>query len=134
MFDGIDPRSPTPLYEQIAARVRVAVAAGELKSGDALPSVRQLANDLRVNPATVQQAYRALSADGFVDRRHGQGTFVQDVPVMQREAERKNQAIDIARRALTNAARIGLTGEEILDALSEQIGAEHGMTLNTPDE
>ncbi len=134
MFDGIDPRSPTPLYEQIAARVRVAVAAGELTPGEALPSVRQLANDLRVNPATVQQAYRELSADGFVERRHGQGTFIQDVPVMQREAERKTQAIEIARKALANAARIGLTGEELLDALSEQIGAETGMTLNTPDE
>ncbi|MEX2049379.1 MAG: GntR family transcriptional regulator, partial [Gemmatimonadota bacterium] len=51
MFEQIDPRSPTPLYAQIAARVRVAVAAGELSPGDALPSVRALARELRVNPA-----------------------------------------------------------------------------------
>jgi len=57
MFDQIDPRSPTPLYAQIAARLKLAVAAGELRPGEALPSVRQLAARLRVNPATVVQAY-----------------------------------------------------------------------------
>ena len=56
MFHDIDPRSPTPLYAQIAARVRVAIASGELSPGDALPSTRQLAHTLRVNPATVVQA------------------------------------------------------------------------------
>ena len=53
MFEDIDPRSPNPLWGQIAARVRVAIAAGELRPGEALPSVRDLARRLRVNPATV---------------------------------------------------------------------------------
>lgn len=127
MFDGIDPRQPTPLYEQIAARVRVAVAAGDLKVGDALPSVRALANDLRVNPATVVQAYRELAADGFVEKRHGQGTFVQDVPVMRRESERRKQAEEIARRALADGARLGLSGEEVLDALRDEIGSDESI-------
>jgi GntR family transcriptional regulator len=85
MFNEIDPRSPTPLYEQIAARVRVAVAAGDLSPGDALPSVRVLARDLRVNPATVVQAYRDLAADGFVEMRHGHGTFIQEVSAFLKE-------------------------------------------------
>ena len=76
LFDDIDPRSPTPLYAQIAARVRIAVAAGDLLPGDPLPSVRVLSRDLRVNPATVSQAYRDLAADGFevqplLDRAEG---------------------------------------------------------------
>ena len=79
MFDDIDPRSPIPLYAQIAARLRVAVAADELKAGDLLPSVRQLAATLRVNPATVVQAYRDLEREGFVEMRHGAGTYVQQV-------------------------------------------------------
>ena len=78
MFEGIDPRSPTPLYAQIAAHIRVAVASGEVRSGDALPSVRALAQSLRVNPATVVQAYRELAMDGFVEMRHGAGTFRSD--------------------------------------------------------
>src|SRR5215211_2693557 len=73
MIDQIDPRSPVPLYEQIATRIRIAVAAGEYEAGDALPSVRQLATQLRVNPATVVQAYRDLEREGFVEMRHGAG-------------------------------------------------------------
>ena len=79
MFDSIDSRSPTPLYAQIAMRVRVAIASGELPKGAALPSVRTLASQLRVNPATVVQAYRELESEGLVATRHGAGTFVQDV-------------------------------------------------------
>ena len=76
MFDHIDPRSPTPIYAQIAARVRIAVASGDLTTGDPLPSVRALAGTLRVNPATVVQAYRELERDGVVEMRQGSGTFI----------------------------------------------------------
>lgn len=124
MFDEIDPRSPTPLYEQIAARVRLAVAAGELEPEDSLPSVRKLAGTLRVNPATVVQAYRELAADGFVEMRHGAGTFVTEVPVMRKEEERTEQAGRIAREALQQAARLGIPLEELLQAIREEMGSE----------
>ena len=80
MFEHIDPRSPTPLYAQIAERLRVAIAAGELQPGDPLPSVRQLAAKLRVNPATAVQAYRELESAGFVELREGAGSFVKAMP------------------------------------------------------
>ncbi|MBT8403802.1 MAG: GntR family transcriptional regulator [Gemmatimonadetes bacterium] len=118
MFEDLDPRSPNPLYAQIAARVRVAVAAGDLNKGDPLPSVRQLARTARVNPATVVQAYRELELDGFVEMRHGAGTFVQAVPAAVREEERARHAEDIARRALVEAARMGLAGHELIGALA----------------
>ena len=124
MFDDIDPRSPTPLYEQIAARVRMAVAAGELSAGDGLPSVRALARTLRVNPATVVQAYRDLAQDGFVELRHGQGTFVTDVPAQVRAGERARQAIELVRRLLQDAARVGIGVEELARAFKSQTGAE----------
>jgi GntR family transcriptional regulator len=124
MFEGIDPRSPTPLYEQIAARVRAAVAAGDLASGDALPSVRSLARELRVNPATVVQAYRDLAIDGFVEIRHGQGTFVQDVPGYVRDEERTAQAEALVRKLLQDAARLGISAEEILRVLGAEAGVE----------
>jgi GntR family transcriptional regulator len=128
VFDGIDPRRPTPLYEQIAARVRVAVASGQLSPGDALPSVRSLAGELRINPATVAQAYRELATDGFVEKRHGQGTFINELPVMTREDERRRRAIEIARTALTEATRLGLTGEEVLDAVADQVHADESAS------
>jgi len=122
MFDDIDPRSPVPLYEQIAARVRVAVVAGEYTPGAALPSVRQLAASLRVNPATVVQAYRDLEREGFVEMRHGAGTFVQNVAPGLREAERMKQARELVRRMLAEAARLGIGVAELSRALAVESG------------
>jgi GntR family transcriptional regulator len=124
MFDNIDPRSPTPLYEQIAARVRLAVASGEMAQGDPLPSVRGLARDLRVNPATVVQAYRDLAADGFVELRHGQGTFIKEVPSFLREEERTVQATRLVRKLLQDAARVGIGMEELAHAFRTEAGVE----------
>jgi len=124
MFANIDPRSPTPLYEQIAARIRVAVASGDLDPGDALPSVRALARELRVNPATVVQAYRDLAVDGFVEMRHGQGTFVREVPTLVRAEEKAEQAHRLVRKVLEDGARLGLSADELARALAAEIGAE----------
>ena len=124
LFDDIDPRSPTPLYAQIAARVRIAVAAGDLRPGDSLPSVRVLARDLRMNPATVSQAYRDLATDGFVEKRHGQGTFVQEVPSYLRDEERAASAQRLVRKLLQDGARLGLAAEEISRAFYSEVGVE----------
>ena len=126
MFEGIDPRSPTPLYEQIAARVRVAIAAGDIQTGDALPSVRALARELRINPATVVQAYRDLAIDGFVEIRHGQGTFVQDVPRFVRDEERAAQAEKLVRKLLQDAARLGISADELAQVFAAETGVEIG--------
>jgi GntR family transcriptional regulator len=130
LFSDLDPRSPTPLYAQIAARVRVGVAAGDLGAGAPLPSVRQLARSLRVNPSTVVQAYRDLEGDGFVEIRHGAGTFIRHVPTDRKEFERGEQAREIARRALTEAARRGIPAEELHDALHELLG--HDIRTGEP--
>ena len=124
MFDDIDPRSPTPLYEQVASRVRLAVAAGDLRPGDALPSVRALAREIRINPATVVQAYRDLAADGFVEIRHGQGTFVRELPEVLRKEERQAQAERLVRELLGTAARLGIGVEELRRAFDARTGAE----------
>lgn len=124
MFEGIDPRSPTPLYAQIAARIRVAVASGEIRAGDALPSVRGLAERLRLNPATVVQAYRELEQDGFVEMRRGAGTFIRDVPIDRRTEERLARARAIAQHAIQEGARLGISAAELLDALRDEIGED----------
>src|SRR5207253_6248659 len=92
-----------PLYEQIANRVRVAIAAGELHPATALPSVRQLAAQLRVNPATVVQAYRDLETDGFVEMRQGAGTFVREVAPAGRARERARQAAALVHEMLARS-------------------------------
>lgn len=124
MFEHIDSRSPTPLYAQIAGRLRVAIAAAELRPGDALPSVRNLAGRLRVNPATVVQAYRDLEAEGFVEMRQGAGTFVREVVPEQRAGERTRQAVQLVRQLVAEAGRLGLTARELRQAIAQELEAK----------
>ena len=121
MFDNIDSRSPTPLYAQIASRLRVAIASGELGTGDALPSVRNLATQLRVNPATVVQAYRDLESEGLVSTRHGAGTFVQEVGADRKSRERATEARRLVRDLVAKAGGLGITTAELRKAIDEEI-------------
>ena len=121
MFDRIDPRSPTPLYAQISARLRMAIAAGELSPGDALPSVRQLASQLRINPATVVQAYRDLESEGLVATRQGAGTFVLSVPAERRDTERGLEARRLVREMLAEAGRLGISVGELRGAVDDEL-------------
>ncbi|MGE0158908.1 MAG: GntR family transcriptional regulator [Gemmatimonadales bacterium] len=100
---------------QIADEVRRGRVLGMLQPGDALPSVRQLAADLGVNPNTVKQAYRELEREGLVFVRRGQGTFVTDLAVDG--AERERMLRSVAQRALLQAQRLGAGADELIDAL-----------------
>jgi GntR family transcriptional regulator len=113
VFRQIDPRSPIPLYVQIANRLRVAVATGELQPGAVLPSVRNLATVIRVNPATVVQAYRELEWAGVVESRQGAGTFVRDLPEAKLEAERQREAQRLIRQLFQESSNLGVTREDL---------------------
>jgi GntR family transcriptional regulator len=113
LFRQIDPRSPIPLYVQISNRLRVAIATGELPSGEALPSVRNLASVIRVNPATVVQAYRELEEAGVVESRQGAGTFVRELPDVRRESERKREAQRLVREMMQQASGLGVSHEDL---------------------
>jgi len=126
LFERIDPRSPTPLYAQIAERIRGAIAAGELRPADPLPSVRDLAGKLRVNPATVVQAYRDLEHEGFVEIRHGTGSFVRELAPGRKARERTRQARALVRRLLADARRIGVPLTDLQGALNAE------MEVKTP--
>jgi DNA-binding transcriptional regulator YhcF (GntR family) len=123
MFDHVDPRSPTPLYAQIASRLRVAIASGELRPGDGLPSVRQLAGRLRINPATVVQAYRELEVEGLVNTKHGAGTFVQEVAADRRFRDRELEARRLIRELLAEAGSIGITAAELRTAMEHELNS-----------
>jgi len=121
MLDDLDTKSAVPLYEQIAVRLKAAVATGELRPADALPSVRQLAGRLRINPATVVQAYRSLESEGFVEIRQGAGTYVRAMPGEARARERSAQARRLLRQMLGDAARLGLSRQDIKDAVRHEL-------------
>jgi len=111
----IDPSDPRPIYVQIMDEVRRARVLRLLSPEDPLPSVRQLAGELRVNPNTVQQAYRELEREGVVYVRRGQGTFLSDASV--NGTERGALARGVAERALLEAHRNGLGAEELIAAI-----------------
>jgi GntR family transcriptional regulator len=121
VFERIDPRSPTPLYAQISARLRVAIAAGELRPGAALPSVRQLAAQLRINPATVVQAYRDLEGEGLVATRQGSGTFVLEVPAERLSTDRLAEARRLVRDLLADASRLGISADDLRTAVEHEL-------------
>jgi GntR family transcriptional regulator len=125
MFEHLDPALPTPLYAQLAERLRAAIAAGELVPGEALPSVRHLAVRLRLNPGTVVQAYRDLERSGLVELRQGSGTFVRQLTPNRRAAEQAAVAARLANEMLARAVGLGLSGDDLLNALRGALGEDH---------
>lgn len=115
MLISVDANDPRPLYVQIVDDVRRALVLGSLAVDEALPSVRQLAGELRINPNTVSQAYRELERDGVVEVRRGQGTFVVRASV--NGTQRRALARDVAARALRDAHRNGLGADELIQAI-----------------
>jgi GntR family transcriptional regulator len=85
--------------------------------------VRQLASQLRINPATVVQAYRELESEGFVEMRQGAGTFVRELPATVRDRERLHQALAFARRMLAEAGRLRISPQELQAAMTRAIGS-----------
>lgn len=100
---NIDPRSHVPIYLQIAAGIREAVAAGIYRPGESLPSLRALAINAQVNPNTVQRAYDELAREGLIYARRGKGLFVAD----QGTASAQTRAQQTVRRAFDQGVRTG---------------------------
>lgn len=118
----IDLTSHTPIYLQIISQVKHAVATGELKPDDQLPTVRQLAADLRVNFNTVARAYRLLDEEHIISTQHGRGTYSLE-PASENESARLRQQ-DLALLAehfVTEAAKLGFGAKEIRAAVKDQL-------------
>jgi GntR family transcriptional regulator len=118
MFVELRQDDPRPVYRQIADELHRAVSVGVLKPGESLPATRQLAAELKLNPNTVQHAYRTLLQEGIIEMRRGLGAFVAATP---RDARVKPAAVarQIAERALREAFRHGLLASDLLKALEE---------------
>ena len=115
---SISTTDPRAIYLQIMDEIRRALVLGHLKPEDPLPSIRQLASELRVNPNTVAQAYTELEREGVVYVRRGRGTFVSP-DVRPDGEERRALARQVAKRALIDAHRNGLGAEELIEAVRD---------------
>jgi GntR family transcriptional regulator len=120
MLFEISTSDTRPIYLQIMDEVHRAVVVGDLAVDDPLPSVRELAGRLGINPNTVKQAYRELEREGVVYVRRGLGTFVANGPAP--EVGRARLAREIARRALREAYRSGIGRSELMAAIRREDG------------
>lgn len=109
---NINPRDAVPIWKQIEQEIRRLVAIGRLGSGEAVPSVRELSRELRVNPATVQKAYQRLCDEGLLAVRRGEGTFVEGEPKRMNGEHRREELREAAVRYASLAATIGATSTE----------------------
>jgi GntR family transcriptional regulator len=116
----LDLKSGVPFYRQIIDQVKSAIAMGLIGAGDRLPTVRQLAVDLSVNPNTVSRAYTELELTGLVETHMGSGTFVGQKRVEQDDVERRRILEQISQEFLSRASSHGFTLDDILENLQQR--------------
>jgi GntR family transcriptional regulator len=115
----LDMRSGVPVYRQLIDQVMGGKAGGGLKPGDQLPTVRQVAVDLEINPNTVARAYRELEIRGVLETQQGTGTFISHQKVERNQVERQRRLSQIAGEFRARAGAEGFTIEELLEALRD---------------
>ena len=109
----LNPRSKQPLYEQLVEQLRRQIILGGMKAGAAMPSVRQLATELGINPNTLQKAYRRMEEEGMILSVPGKGSFVSDNLAEMLTKQREDQR-NKARQILLSCREMGITKEEIV--------------------
>ena len=114
---AINPSDPAPIWRQIEEGVRRLIALGALHPGAPVPSMRDLARDLRVNPNTVARAYQRLTEAGVLAVRRGEGTFVADQPAQPRKSEKHEMLREAAMRYVSAAVAAGAELEEAKEAV-----------------
>ena len=116
----LDVKSGVPFYRQIIDQVKAAIATESIASGDRLPTVRQLAVDLSVNPNTVSRAYTELELTGLVETQMGSGTFVGSRPVEHNDVERRRVLDQLCQEFLSRASTHGFTLDDVLQNLDQR--------------
>ena len=120
----VDPSDPTPIYAQLERAIRAEIAAGRLRSGDRLPTVRQLAVDLRVNANTVAKVYSELEREGVLTTQRGVGTFVRestDAQAAKPSAREQDRTLrQLTDRLLAEAHAAGLNIDDIVRHLESR--------------
>ena len=121
-----------PIYLQLVDRIKEDIANGKLHRGDQLPTVRSLAQELRVNFNTVARAYRILDESGIISTQQGRGTYILEVPPPEVTESIRSQALDaLTHRYLADAERLGIPPEKLPDVMKDHLDSctQHRETL-----
>lgn len=116
----IDPHSGVPVYRQIMDQIKYQGASGLVKAGGQLPSIRELALSLSVNPTTVVKAYNELAHEGVIEMRHGKGAFLAEAPQMT-QTKRKQALQRLARQLAVEAVQMDAPAEMVVEVVVEEI-------------
>ena len=119
---SVDPSNAIPLWKQIEENVRRLVASGAMKPSSPMPSVRDLARDLSINPATVAKGYQRLVDTGILVVKRGEGTFVAEKPPSAPRGEREKELEGGAMRYASLAVTIGAANEETMEHVKRSLG------------
>lgn len=118
----LDFRSGLPIYNQIVEQIQQSIATGTLKPGDQLPTVRALAEELRVNFNTVARAYRLLDEGRIISTQQGRGTYITEIPPPEASERLRRESLQaLARRYIRESTRLGFSGQEISQMVSDQL-------------
>jgi len=134
MFLEIDFSSGVPIYRQIMEQVGLAIAVRTLKPGDRLPSIRQLALELKVNPNTIVKAYSELEHDRVIETRRGMGTYVLEQTEKVANAMKRNQMIKLIEQLLRESTQLGFSREEIKSVFDDVVTRFYGVKENKGEE
>ena len=124
MFIRIEKASSVPVSRQIAEQIRAQCVTRTLKAGDRLPSVRQLARDLAVNQNTVLRIYEQLTAEGLLERKHGDGTFIAERPPTWRLNGQRKKYGEELRQLVRRGLMLGLSSDELHELLGGLVDEE----------
>ncbi|NWF83381.1 MAG: GntR family transcriptional regulator [Bryobacteraceae bacterium] len=124
----LHPESGVPVYRQLIDQVTSAIASGLLSAGMQLPTVRQVAVDLTINPNTVMRAYREMEIRGVLETQQGSGTYVADRKVTEDEAARDERLSRLAAQCAARAGAEGFTVEQLVRRLNEMGGQPAGRS------
>jgi GntR family transcriptional regulator len=131
LFITIDPSNDVPIFRQIVQQIKTAVAMGRLQPEEPLPSVRQLAVELAVNPNTVARAYLDLEIEGVIYKRQGAGTFVSGQGVEMSKQERRRVLSELFERALVEGVNLGMDERELRETFERVL--EKIMQARAPE-
>ncbi len=120
MFIKVDTKSAVPIYSQIIEQIKYSIASKSLKSGDKLPSIRELAGQLVINPNTVIKAYTELEREGIIATKKGQGSFVSDAPVTMIKSERVKIITNLLDKVIVQTIQLGIAHDDFLKTASKE--------------
>lgn len=127
----LDPRSGVPVYRQLMDQMKYYVAAGTLRAGDQLPSIRELAQTLAVNPTTIVKAYTELEHEDVIGMRQGKGAFVAENAGGMSLHERQNALRRLARQLAIEARQMGAPDSEVVQLVEEELALIQAELLAT---